>query len=277
MFMFDSWVRTLGRTAAAAVAVGAIAEAATAQGPQPAPTDLPAMTADAMPIPAAPSADPVATPAYEVLASPAVPAAPCADCADACPTCQTGFDFKNVPVTRPLPKFGNFPVAPAGPGYYSVLDTLTGNYRKAPPKYAYPRFGLIAPSFFDTSFAYLDNPKNTDTDYLDFLHRIRLGENWLFNTGGDIRMRYEDRYNARLTERNDSYLLTRTRAYGDLWYQDKFRLYAEYIGAWQSGNELPPLPIDENYSDILNLFIDLHFPQHDGCYAARSSRRSAAS
>ncbi len=60
-----------------------------------------------------------------------------------------------------------------------------------------------------------------------------------------------------LTQQNDSYDLSRLRVYTDLWYRDDFRVYAEYLGAWSAGQEIPRLPIDENKSDLLNLFADV--------------------
>jgi hypothetical protein len=175
--------------------------------------------------------------------------------AEACPC---AFDWKKVPRVRPFPRIGNFPVLPTGPGYYSALDQLRGEGLNAPPKYPYPRFGLIQPSFFDVdNFSYLDDPKNTEHDLFDPIKRIRPGENWLFVTGGDYRLRYENHYNARLTERDNSYNLHRTRVYGDLWYRDDLRVFAEYIGAWSVDHDLPPLPIDQNKSDLQNLFADV--------------------
>lgn len=175
-----------------------------------------------------------------------------------CPTCTTStFDWKNVPRVRPFPRPGFFSIPPGGPGYYSVLDQLLGECLSGPPKYPYPRFGLIQPSFFDVdNFAYLDDPKNTEHDFFDPLKRIRLGDDWLFVTGGDYRLRYQNEYNSRLTQGNNDYLLNRTRVYGDLWYRDSFRLFAEGIFASSGNEDLPPLAIDENYADFLNLFLD---------------------
>lgn len=222
--------------AGAALAGGGFAFA---QTPAPVVEYVPAT--DTKPVEAAVA--PVATPA---------PATPC----DTCPPC--GPDWKKIPRVRPFPRPGFFPVLPTGPGYYSLQDQLRGECLQAPPKYPYPRFGLIQPSFFDTdNFAYLDDPKNTEHDFFDPLKRIRLGDNWLFTTGGDMRSRYQDEYNSRLTQRNNEYLLSRTRVYGDLWFRDDFRLYAEGIFAWSDWENLPPLAIDENYGDFLNLFVDL--------------------
>ncbi len=204
------------------------------------------------PLAAQPAALPVApdAPAAPVSLAPP-PAVPCA-------SCEAEFDRKKTPRARPFPRPGNFPVLPTGAGYYSALDQLRGECLKGPPKYPYPRFGLIQPSFFDVdNFAYLDDPKNTEHDLFDPLKRIRLGENWLFTTGGDVRSRYENKYNARLGQRDNHYNLTRARVYGDLWYRDDFRVFVEGIGAWSQFQDLPRLPIDENKSDLLNAFVDV--------------------
>ena len=104
-----------------------------------------------------------------------------------------GVDWKKIPRVRKFPKPGNAPVLPSGPGSYSALDQLRGECLKAPPKYPYPRFGLIQPSFFDAdNLGFLDDPKNTEYDYADVLKRIRLGDNWQFTIGGDLRSRYQN-------------------------------------------------------------------------------------
>lgn len=175
------------------------------------------------------------------------------------------FDWKQVPRVRAFPRPGNFSVPPAGPGYYALLDACRGDCLQAPPKYPYPRFGLIQPSFFDTdNFSYLDDPKNTEFDFFDPLKRIRLGDNWLFVTGGDLRTRYENQYNARLREVNNDFNLARVRAYGDLWFRDEFRFYAEFIGAYSGPQSLPPLIVDRNDADLLNLFIDMKIAEGGG-------------
>lgn len=172
--------------------------------------------------------------------------------------CASVFDWKKVPRVRPTPRGGFFSVPPTGPGYYSALDQLRGDYLKAPPKYPYPRTSAIFPGFFDVdNFAYLEDPKNTEHDFFDPLKRIHLGDNWLFTTGGEFRTRYENAYNDRLGQRNNAYQLTRTRVYGDLWYRDDFRVFAEYIGAWSAFQDLPPLPIDQQKAGIQNLFVDV--------------------
>ncbi len=162
-----------------------------------------------------------------------------------------------LPPVTPFPRPGWFPTTPAGPGFYSLLDVLTQDGQEGPPKYPYPRFGLIQFSFFDADWRYLDKPDNKEHDPFDFLKRIRLGEDFLFTTGGDVRLRYASEDSGRLTGTYNSYTLLRTRVYGDLLYQDRARLYAEFIDAHSFNEDLAPLVIDENRHDFLNLFVDL--------------------
>src|SRR5207237_5389831 len=131
------------------------------------------------------------------------------------------------------------------------------NCRQAPPKYPYPRYGFIAWSFFNADWKYLDDPTNTETDFFDPLKRIRIGDDWMFTTGGDLRYRYMNEVDSRLSGRDNTYDLYRMRLYGDLWYQDFFRLYAEFLYADSVYNDLPRLPIDANRGDLLNLFVDV--------------------
>lgn len=193
------------------------------------------------------------------------PTAPVAVEADG-PGCNsdcTAAQMKGPPTQAPS-RAGPFSIPPTGPGYYSLLDAVRGNGLEAPPKYPYPRFGLMSPSFFDVNWNSLDDPQNEEHDYADCLKRIRLSDDLLFSTGGSVWNRYMDEYNSRLTAANNDYLLTRVRTYGDLQYKDRLRLYAEFIGAYSNGQELAPLPIDVNRADFLNLFVDLKVAEVGG-------------
>jgi hypothetical protein len=163
---------------------------------------------------------------------------------------------KGFKVTKfPLP--GNFLLPPTGPGYYSLLDWVTDHYRQKPPKYPYPRFCIFPFSFFDVDWSYLDDPKNEEHDFFDFLKRIHLGDNFLFTTGGEFRYRHANEIDSRLTGRDNTYDLTRVRAYGDLWYRDRVRIFAEFIDADTFNQDLPPLVTDRNHGDFLNLFAEV--------------------
>jgi hypothetical protein len=181
----------------------------------------------------------------------------CEECPD------SRFNFKKVPPTRVFPRLGHSPNLPKGPGYYSFLDVLQGNYRENPPKYPYPMSAFMPPSFFDANFRYLDDPKNTETDFFDPFKRVRIGDDWLFSNGGTVWLRYMNETNSRLTQRDNIYELFRFRTYGDLWYRDQFRFYAEFIYADSLNHDLAPLAIDRNRGDFLNLFIDVKLGEID--------------
>ncbi|MBX9678203.1 MAG: alginate export family protein [Gemmataceae bacterium] len=194
-------------------------------------------------------------------ASVAVPAPPKKEDVAADDGC--GFNFKKYPLVRKNPPSGNFPVPPTGPGYYSLRDQLSGIYREAPPKSAWPPFALMSPSFYDADFRFLDDPKYSSDDPLDRLHRIRVGENFLFSTGGQIWWRRQEERNSRLSNRDNTYDLMRTRVYADVLYRDAVRVYAELIDARIYDPELPPLLVDRNGADILNLFVDFRLYKND--------------
>lgn len=167
--------------------------------------------------------------------------------------------WSRVPPVTPLPRVGWFPMPPTDPGYYSLRDVIDDNYREKPPKVPYPPVSPIYLSFFDADYRYLDDPNYTERDCFDALKRMHPCCDWMLDVGGEERVRYmhEEGGYARFTGVDNDYTLLRTRLYGDLWYRDIFRVYVEYIDAQISGNDLPPLAIDVNHSDLLNLFADL--------------------
>jgi hypothetical protein len=203
-----------------------------------------------------PSAEAAADAESEAEAAPAEPVLPS--------------PWERVPPVRVFPRMGMFLVPPRDPGYYSLLDLLKHHSRPGPPNFPYPPFSIIAFSFFDADFRYLDRPGNTQHDLFDPIKRMKLGDDCLLSLGGEIRYRYANEHNARLqatangpngvpvqqTTAND-YSLLRTRLFADLWYQDKLRAYVEFYDARIWGNELPPLLIDDNPAELLNAFIDL--------------------
>lgn len=169
--------------------------------------------------------------------------------------------WSKVPPTGPTPRTGDFIIPPTGCGYYSALDCLKGKELDKPPFYPYR--GV----FYDNDFRYLDDPSNTDTDPLNALKRLHLGDDWLLSIGGEERVRYMNDRNGYLIltpGKSDDYTLIRSRVYMDLWYNDFFRVYAEFYDAEVTGQDLPPLPIDKNQADFLNLFADLKLAEIDG-------------
>lgn len=172
--------------------------------------------------------------------------------------------WANVPPVKPLPRLGWFIIPPTGCGYYSGLDFILGKCLPKPPNNPYPPSGAMAYSFFDADYRYLDKPDNTQHDYFDCLKRIHLGCNWMFTTGGEFRYRFNNEVNARFTPDNNAYDLYRTRVYGDLWYRDLFRFYAEFLYSDFHDQEFGPLAADSNLAEMLNLFVDLKVGQLNG-------------
>ncbi len=173
------------------------------------------------------------------------------------PTTNTKFDWSKTPAVSPMPRLGGFIVPPSGPGYYSLWDHITGTQRKGPPISAYAPFGLFPTSSFDLDFRYLDKADNTEKDFFDRIKRIHLGDNWMLSLGGNFWVRNVNEWDSRLTPHDNTFNLVRTRLHGDLWYQDRLRIFAEFIDARTFDQDLPRLPIDENRHDILNLFADI--------------------
>jgi len=165
---------------------------------------------------------------------------------------------------RPLPDLGNWPILPSGPGYYSLLDQVLGNWREYMPRSAYPPYALMRNSMFDADWRYLDDPDYISEDFFDRFHNVHLGDDWLFNTGGQADIRHMAQYNARLTGKTDDFDLMRIRPYADFWYQDIFRFYGEMIAATSTTQTLTPLKTDRDAIDFLNLFIGVKLTEIDG-------------
>ncbi|MFO0877680.1 MAG: alginate export family protein [Gemmataceae bacterium] len=176
---------------------------------------------------------------------------------------KPGGRYADVPPIQPLPRMGISPTLPTGPGYYRALDQWRGTPTEGPPKYPYPRFSLKPFSFFDVDWRYLDDPNNTETDYWDFIKRQRFGPDDLFmwTGGGELRARYNFIENGRSgtgpeAGASNSFDLFRARLYSDLYITENFRIFAEFLSATSPDSLLPPLPIDYDPYEWLNLFID---------------------
>jgi hypothetical protein len=174
--------------------------------------------------------------------------------------------FANVPpIPQVLPKPGVFFMPPQGPGYYSLWDVLTDKYREKRPPQPYSAISPDIYPFFNANFFYLDKPDAEWQSPSDAFKRMKIGDElFMLSFGGEERIRQMNEVNGRLTGKNDNYQLLRSRVYGDLWYQDKVRLYVEYIDAQIYNQNLPPRPIDVNKSDLLNAFMDVKLVDLDG-------------
>jgi hypothetical protein len=162
-----------------------------------------------------------------------------------------------------MPRPGDFPIPPNSPGYFSALDWLTDNYQQKRPASGYPPFALMPSGFFDADFRYVDGKPLADRTLVERLKRIQLTDRIMFSTGGQVWLRYMKEQNSRLTEVENSYALPRIRMFGDLMLADCVRVYGEFLWAQNLNSELPPLPIDENYGDIHNLFVDINVCEWD--------------
>jgi hypothetical protein len=173
--------------------------------------------------------------------------------------------WAKVPPVMPLPRPGWFLIPPSGPGYYSLKDLITDNYRENPPKYPYPPTSIIPNSYFDADYRYLEDPNNNQLDWSDAYKRIHIGCNWLLSIGGEERVRYQHEEGGylRIHATDDDYTLLRSRVYTDLWFRDIFRVFVEFYDARVNGQDLPPNATDVNHSDFLNLFGELKIWEFD--------------
>ncbi len=173
------------------------------------------------------------------------------------PLSEPAQPFAGTPPVFIFPRLGLYPVVPTGPGYYSAWDFLSGEYRQKPPPFPWGRISLKPFPFYDTDFRYLDDPKNTYHTWSDGLKRRRIGDDWLFSTGGEVRDRYMNEIDSRLTPTVNRYEQLRTLAYGSLYHRDDFGVFVQYLDAQHFGAELTPLPIDRDRSDLVDLFVDV--------------------
>ena len=164
----------------------------------------------------------------------------------------------------PLAPPGEAPIPPTGAGYYTFLNAYHHELQEKPPRWPYPRGGPFPNSFFEVDFTYLDSIPMEERDWAERLKRIQVGDHWLFSTGGEVRYRYDYEKNTRLSGVKDTYHLFRNRTYGDLWYEDIFRLYGEFYYGDTRGQDFTPYARDINRGDIQNLFFDLKVAEIEG-------------
>ena len=195
------------------------------------------------------AADPA--PAANAAGTPAAPAA-----APATPTAGAPFDWSKAPPVTAPPRPGMFSIAPTGPGYYSLWDVVTGNERQAPPVAPNAPYALMTTPAFEIDYRYMEKP-GYEKDLFDPLKRIHMGEDFLLSFGGSFWYRYMRESDARLTNTSDNYHMIRSRFHADFWYQDKVRIFAEFLDARTFGQALTPAATDVNHTDMLNLFADI--------------------
>jgi hypothetical protein len=122
-----------------------------------------------------------------------------------------------------------------------------------------------APLFYNNNFGYLNDAAYDDWHFGERLKQIPIGDCWMLDLGGQYRARYHGERNHRglgLTGNDDDFLLHRTRLFANARYSNWFRFYGEYLDAQSNYENFPPRAIEENRSDMLNLFADARF--YDG-------------
>jgi hypothetical protein len=120
--------------------------------------------------------------------------------------------------------------------------------------------GAYKPVFYDNNFAYIDNPAYKDWYFGDGLKRNRIGNFATVDIGGQMRSRFHSERNFRglgLTGVDDKFLLSRTRLFANVEMGQAFRVYGEMIDADSRYENFTPRGIEENKTDMLNLFADL--------------------
>ncbi len=179
-----------------------------------------------------------------------------------CHGCEVNWSKQPASIS-PMPKLGFAATPPAGAGYYTLKNELHGKCDEKRPPNGYAPFGFQPYSSFDADFRYVEKIDVCKRDIVESLKRVQLNDCLLFSTGGQVWTRYMQEHNSRLTELDNSYLLARTRVWGDLMVGDVARVFGEYLWADSFAEELAPLPIDVNRGDILNLFVDVNLFEYE--------------
>jgi len=114
--------------------------------------------------------------------------------------------------------------------------------------------------FYDNQFAYLEDPCQQETFLGDRLKQLQITPWAKLDIGGEYRLRHHSEHNHRgrgLTGLDDDFLLHRTRLYANLEMGEWARIYAEMNDALSTNETYPPRPIEENRTELQNLFIDV--------------------
>jgi len=120
--------------------------------------------------------------------------------------------------------------------------------------------------FYANDFSYLKDPNYCGCCLGDELKLMKMGPCSTLDIGGQYRFRYHHErgmgQNAGFTRfqaTENDFGLSRLRLYANWKYGDNIRVFAEgiYADAHEFDADYIPRGIDENYGDLLNLFVDL--------------------
>jgi hypothetical protein len=127
--------------------------------------------------------------------------------------------------------------------------------------------GAYKEMFFDNNFSYLEDPAYADWHLGENLKRRTIGDWMIVDVGGQYRLRNHIERNFRfsptvpniggLTGVDDDFLLHRTRFYVNSEIGDRVRFFGEMLDARSEFEEVGPRVIEENHTDIQNLFLDV--------------------
>ena len=127
--------------------------------------------------------------------------------------------------------------------------------------------------YYDNNFAELAKPQYLGHE----LKRLECGDCWMWDFGGEYRLRYQNESNLRgsnFSNTSDTFLLHRTRLYANAEYGDRLRFYGEAIDAVSNYEDYAPRTIEENRFDALNLFVDGVIGESgDGTWKGRVGRQ----
>lgn len=157
--------------------------------------------------------------------------------------------------------------APAPQAYSpQIISVISVPQESAPAPRQDPYKGV----FYDNDFSQLRRPGAQRSEYYELLKGLPLGGEWFLDIGGEFRHQFKNENRRSLLTgqfsdpRTDAFDLWRTRVYGNLTAGEWFRAYAEFIDAYSAHEDLVPLNIDENRTDILNLFGEAKLPFQSG-------------
>lgn len=122
--------------------------------------------------------------------------------------------------------------------------------------------------FYDNNFDYLHDPCYDDWQLGEKLKRICLADFITVDVGGQYRLRQQSERNIRnnaavvpngsgLTGFDDDFLLHRTRLYINAAFGSRVRFYGEMLDAVSNFEDYQPRLIEENRTEMQNLFLDV--------------------
>jgi hypothetical protein len=143
--------------------------------------------------------------------------------------------------------------------------------------------------FYQNNFSYLQDPCYTDWHLGERLKRMSVVDEAVVDVGGQYRLRQHTERNLRntaavpnglgLTGADDEFLLHRTRLYVNAELGSRVRFYGEMLDAVSEFEDYKPRGIEENRTEMQNLFLDFVVLDPDtssGKLTARVGRQELA-